>query len=182
MLVSEVQNLDIISVNIWQILISLINLLLLFLIIKKFLYKPVKKFIAQRKASVDSQYAEAELAKQQAEESRLAWEKRLEGAQGEADAIIDSARSEAKQRAGDIIAAADDKAAGIMRRAEADAQLEVKKARASIKDEIVDVSTQLAEKMLGREIKAADHRELIDSFLDGIDDASGIGGSDGSSR
>lgn len=49
-----------------------------------------------------------------------------------------------------------------MRRAEADAQLEVKKARASIKDEIVDVSTQLAEKMLGREIKAADHRELID--------------------
>ena len=69
-----------------------------------------------------------------------------------------------------------------MRRAEADAQLEVKKARASIKDEIVDVSTQLAEKMLGREIKAADHRELIDSFLDGIDDASGIGGSDGSGR
>ena len=48
MLVPEVQNLDIISVNIWQILISLINLLLLFLIIKKFLYKPVKKFIAQR--------------------------------------------------------------------------------------------------------------------------------------
>lgn len=182
MLVPEVQNLDIISVNIWQILISLINLLLLFLIIKKFLYKPVKKFIAQRKASVDSQYAEAELAKQQAEGSRLAWEKRLEGAQGEADAIIDGARSEAKQRAGDIIAAADDKAAGIMRRAEADAQLEVKKARASIKDEIVDVSTQLAEKMLGREINAADHRELIDSFLDGIDDASGIGGSDGSSR
>ena len=69
-----------------------------------------------------------------------------------------------------------------MRRAEADAQLEVKKARASIKDEIVDVSTQLAEKMLGREINASDHRELIDSFLDGIDDASGIGGSDGSSR
>ena len=69
-----------------------------------------------------------------------------------------------------------------MRRAEADAQLEVKKARASIKDEIVDVSTQLAEKMLGREINAADHRELIDSFLDGIDDASGIGGSDGSGR
>ena len=69
-----------------------------------------------------------------------------------------------------------------MRRAEADAQLEVKKARASIKDEIVDVSTQLAEKMLGREINAADHKELIDSFLDGIDDASGIGGSDGSSR
>ena len=59
MLVPEVQNLDIISVNIWQILISLINLLLLFLIIKKFLYKPVKKFIAQRKASVDLQYAES---------------------------------------------------------------------------------------------------------------------------
>ena len=46
MLLTEVQSLDIISVNIWQILISLINLLLLFLIIKKFLFKPVQNMLA----------------------------------------------------------------------------------------------------------------------------------------
>ena len=42
------QSLDIISINIWQILISLCNLVLLFLILKKFLYKPVHNVLAQR--------------------------------------------------------------------------------------------------------------------------------------
>ena len=42
------QTLDVISVNLWQILISLINLFLLFLILKKFLFKPVKKVLDQR--------------------------------------------------------------------------------------------------------------------------------------
>ena len=39
------QFLDIISVNIWDILISLINLLILFLVFKRFLFKPVQKML-----------------------------------------------------------------------------------------------------------------------------------------
>lgn len=54
--------LEIISINIWDSLISVCNLLLIFLILKKFLYKPVKKMMAQRQASVDEQYANAEKA------------------------------------------------------------------------------------------------------------------------
>ena len=42
------QTLDIISVNIWQIIISLSNLVILFLLVKKFLFKPVKSMIAKR--------------------------------------------------------------------------------------------------------------------------------------
>ena len=51
--------LDIITVNVWQILISLLNLFLLFLIIKKFLYGPIKKVMAQRQAEIDADYAKA---------------------------------------------------------------------------------------------------------------------------
>ncbi|MDD6276212.1 MAG: hypothetical protein PUB20_05275 [Clostridia bacterium] len=54
------QNLDVISINIWQILISLCNLLIIFLLFKKFLYARVRKFVDQRKANIDEQYAEAE--------------------------------------------------------------------------------------------------------------------------
>ena len=52
----DTQPLEVISVNLWQILISLCNLLLLFLIIKRFLYKPVKKVLAQRQAALQEQY------------------------------------------------------------------------------------------------------------------------------
>ena len=44
------QTLDVISVNIWQILISLANLTILFLLFKKFLFKPVKKVMEKREA------------------------------------------------------------------------------------------------------------------------------------
>lgn len=171
MLLPEVQTLDIISVNIWQIVISLINLLLLFLILKRFLFKPVKNVLSQRKASIDADYADAAEAKREAAETKEAWEAKLANARSEADGLIDEARRSAKLRSDEIIAAAGDKAESIIRRAEADAELEMRKARAIIKHEIVDVSTQLSEKMLEREINAEDHRKLIDSFIDGIGDS-----------
>ena len=53
------QSLDVISVNLWQILISLANLLILFLIIKKFLYAPVKNILAKRESEIENRYSEA---------------------------------------------------------------------------------------------------------------------------
>ena len=66
----HMQNLEIISVNLWQILISLCNLLIMFLLLKKFLYQPVKKAMAERQAAVDRQYAEADEAKRAADEDK----------------------------------------------------------------------------------------------------------------
>ena len=47
------QTLDVISVNLWQILASLLNLVLLFLIVKHFFYKPVRKMLDERRATID---------------------------------------------------------------------------------------------------------------------------------
>lgn len=162
------QSLEVISVNIWQILISLCNLLLLFLILKRFLYKPVKRVLAQRKAALDSQYAAAEEAERSAEASKQAWEEKMKSAQAEADHLLKKATATADRRSEQIVSDAKEKADGIVRQAEAQAALEHKKAEAGIKREIVDVSAVLTEKMLGREIKTEDHRAMIDSFIEGI--------------
>ena len=63
------QNLDVISVNIWQILASLANLLILTWILKRFLFKPVKKMLDNRRAAIDADYAEAAAAREAAEET-----------------------------------------------------------------------------------------------------------------
>ena len=47
------QSLEVISFNLWQMLISLANLVILFWILKRFLFKPVKKVLAQRQAELD---------------------------------------------------------------------------------------------------------------------------------
>ena len=162
------QTLDVISVNIWQILISLINLVLLFFIIKKFLFKPVKNILAKRQDEINSQYDAADQARTEAEQSRVAYEEKLSGAKSEADAILQSAADNAKFRGDKIIAEAQQTADGIIRRAETEAELERKKAIDGIKQEIVSVSGALAEKMIEREINTDDHRALIDSFIEGI--------------
>ena len=162
------QTLDVISVNIWQILISLINLVLLFFIIKKFLFKPVKNILAKRQDEINSQYDAADQARTEAEQSRVAYEEKLSGAKSEADAILQKATDNAKNRGDKIIAEAQQTADGIVRRAETEAELERKKAIDGIKQEIVSVSGALAEKMIEREINTDDHRALIDSFIEGI--------------
>ena len=75
------------------------------------------------------------------------------------------------EKAGEkIVAEAKERADGILRTAEIEAELERKKAEAGIKREIVEVSGALAEKMLEREINTEDHRVLIDSFIEKIGD------------
>ena len=164
------QTLDVISVNIWQILISLINLLLLFLIIKKFLFKPVNNVLDKRQEELDSQYEEAQKVNISAQENKEKWEAMLSGANAEADRILFSATENAKYRGDKIIEEAQDRADSIIRVAKTEAELERKRVSDDLKRQIVEVSGAMAEKMLGREINTDDHRNFIDSFIDEIGD------------
>ena len=159
---------SIISVNIWQILISLANLVILFLILKKFLYKPLQKMLDERRAQIDNDYADAESAKQSAEAKDAELTERLSHAKSEAEGIVKEAADIAKARGDKIVEDARATADGIIRQAEEDAELERKRVGETIKEQIVDVSTALAEKMLEREVNADDHKALIDDFIDKI--------------
>ena len=161
-------NLDVISVNIWQILASLANLLLLTWILKRFLFKPVKKILDARRAAIDADYAQAAAAKAEAEEDRLNYEAAMAAAQQTSDQIISDATRLAEHRGNEIVSEAREKATDIRREGEADALLERKKAEEDMKREIADVSARLTGKLLQREINEEDHRALIDSFLQEI--------------
>ena len=163
------QFLDVISVNIWAILASLANLLILTLIIKKFLFKPVKKIVDARRAAIDEDYARAKAAREEAEENRLNYEAAMAAAKQTADQMLADASRTAEYRSNEIVAEARERASEIRRQAEADAVLERKKAEDEMKHEIANVSAQLTGKLLQREINEEDHRNLIDSFLSDLD-------------
>ena len=164
------QNLDVISVNIWAILASLANLLILTLIVKRFLFKPVKKIVDARRAAIDNDYAQAQAARDQAEESRQNYEAAMAAAKQTSDQIIADATRTAEYRSNEIISEAREKATDIRRQAEADAVLERRKAEDDMKHEIAEVSTQLTGKLLQREINEDDHKKRIDSFLSDLGD------------
>ena len=162
------QTLEVISVNIWQIIISLANLVILTLILKKFLYAPVRKMLAQRRAAIDTQYADADKAKADALASKQSYEDKLLTAKSEADKIRNDAIAEADRRSDKMLTEAKDKAEAIVRRAEEEADLERRKTADDVKREIADVSTALTEKLIGRELDDKAHREIIDDFINEI--------------
>jgi F-type H+-transporting ATPase subunit b len=106
----------------------------------------------------------------EAEENKLAWEEKLRNAEETADNIIKEASEDAKNHSNRIVAEARSNAESIIRQAQNAAELERRSAEEDIKREIVDVSTALTEKILGREINMQDHHEMINSFIAGIGD------------
>lgn len=164
------QSLDIISINLWQMLISLCNLVILFLILKRFLYKPVLKVIDERKALLNAQYENAAAAEAEASSQKALWQNKVSAVNAEADAILKKAAEDAEKRSRSIIEKGQSEAERIVKQAEADAVLERKKAENDMKKEIVDVSVELSQKILEREIKAKDHRTLIEQFISEIGD------------
>ena len=162
------QSLEIVSVNIWQILISLANLTILYLLLKKFLYKPVKAVIEGRKEAIAKSYADAEEARNSANAARDEYAAKLATAHATADEIIHDATVTANRRGDKIVAEARDKADEIVRQGELEASMEKKKAMESNRRDITDVSAAMTENLLGREMTTTDHRDMIDEFLKGV--------------
>ena len=158
--------LELISLNIWHIVATIGNLLILTWILKKFLWKPVTNMLEKRKNEVDEIYQKAEDAKRVAEQDRLEYRAKLDGAKEEADEIVRAATVRADKLSESIIDDAKSRADDTLRRAEAEIELEKKRAMNELKDEISSISMQIAENVVGREMNEDDHRELIDSFID----------------
>lgn len=159
------QSLEVISINFGQILISLLNLLLLFLILKRFLYAPVKSVVKDRQEMLKRQFDEAENAVSKAKINEEYWNGKIKNAQQEANSIIKNAMDNANQNSKEIISDAKKKARDIVTQAEINAKIERKKAENSIKKEIADASTILAEKIISREINEYEQKNLIDNFI-----------------
>ena len=120
-------NLELISLNVWHIVASIANLLLLMLILKKFLWKPVKKVLAERQNQVDEIYRTAEKAAEAAESDKALYSEKLAGARAEAESIVKAATARADRQSDEIIEAANKKAADTIRKAEAELEQEKKR-------------------------------------------------------
>lgn len=148
------------------------NLLILMLLVKKFLFKPVLKILQQRQDEVDEIYAAANKAKDEASTLRADYENRLASAKEEASQIVKSASEQAQRRSVEIVDEAQDKANALRARAEAEIAQEKKKAINEIKDEISDMAVDIASKVVEREISVKDHEKLIEDFIKNVGEAS----------
>lgn len=159
---------NLIGINFWTALFTLFNMNITFLILKKFLFQPVKKMIADRQKEIDDLYADAHQAKTQAEQLQGEYTAKLHDAAAEGDRIIRSAARQAQEREEAILRDAQNKAARTMERAQEQIALEKKQAMNDLKDQVSDMALGIASAVLEADIDGRKHGKLIDSFIENL--------------
>ncbi len=156
----------------WTFLAQICNLMIQLVIFKKFLLKPIKQVIADRKAKADSEIADAQKLRTEAEAMKAEYEQNLQNARTEANQIVATAQKTATARSEEIVGEARAQAAALKQQAEADIAQERKKAVNEVKDEIGGIAMEIASKVVEREISEKDHKDLIDEFIKNVGEAS----------
>ena len=156
----------------WTFVAQICNLMIQLVIFKKFLLKPIKQVIADRKAKADSEIADAQKLRTEAEAMKAEYEQNLQNACTEANQIVAAAQKTATARSEEIVGEARAQAAALKQKAEADIAQERKKAVNEVKDEIGGIAMEIASKVVEREIREEDHKDLIDEFIKNVGEAS----------
>ena len=156
----------------WTFLAQICNLMIQLVIFKKFLLKPIKQVIADRKAKADSEIADAQKLRTEAEAMKAEYEQNLQNARTEANQIVATAQKTATARSEEIVGEARAQAAALKQKAKADIAQERKKAVNEVKDEIGGIAMEIASKVVEREISEKDHKDLIDEFIKNVGEAS----------
>ena len=157
-----------VGVNPWTALFTFCNMMVTFLVLRHFLFQPVKKMIDDRQAEIDAMYAQADAARQQAAELEQQYQARLEDVKQESDALLRQAADRARAREAEIVAEAKQQARTLRESAEAQIAQEKKKAV----NEIGGIAMEIASQVVEREVREQDHQALIDEFIAHVGDAS----------
>ena len=156
---------EFLNINFFTALFTLANTVALILVLKKFLWGPVMKMIADRQQEIDDLYAAAEGAKETANSMKEEYQQKLSDAQSTSERIVKEAVIRGKNREEEIVRQAQQEASAMMKKAAADIEQEKKKAINDAKNEISDIAIAIAGKVVGRELKVEDQSALVDRFI-----------------
>lgn len=156
---------ELLGVNPFTALFTLANTVALFLVLKKFLFKPVMQMIQDRQDEIDQMYAGAEQAQSEARSLQAEYEQKLTAAVQTGEQLVKEAVARGQSREEEILRRANREAAAILEKANADIAQEKKKAINDAKDELSVIALAIAGKVVGRELTDADQSQLVDSFI-----------------
>lgn len=149
----------------WNILFTLINLVIFYLLMKRFLFKPILKVMNKRKEMINKQFQDADDAKSQALELKKQYEDRLKGADDETERILGEARENAKTEYSRIIDRAQQDVVKMKEDAQKQIDAESEKAMRNAKENIASLAIEAAEKVVGANVDAEKNSAIFDEFL-----------------
>ena len=156
------------SIDLTTIIATLLNTLILFLILKHFLFDKVNKVIKDRQEEIQASYDRADEAEKNAQKLEADYNEKIGQAKQESAEIIREATKKAQVRADEIIDEARVEAKGIRTNAENEIEREKKIAVNAIKDEISQIAFSAAAAVVEKDLTSEDNERLIEKFIDNV--------------
>lgn len=153
------------SLNFWNLLFTVINVLVLYLLMKKFLIKPITNIMKQREELINSGLEEARINQEEATKLKEASAKELEEAHIEARDIIVSAKNRANEEKARTVTEAKSEAERLLEKAQEDIKAEKGKAKVEAEEEITQLALLATKKILISGGETADNSSIYDEFL-----------------
>ena len=161
-----------ISIAPWTIIFQILNLLLLMVLFKKYLFKPVTEILEKRQAEIEGHYQEAQQAETDAKAMKADYESKMAGARQEADRVIKTATESANAMSASIVEDARTQADQLKRRAQTEIDLERRRAFDEVKGELSGIALDIASQLIEREVNEKDHEAFINEFIKNVGEAS----------
>lgn len=155
----------------YELLFQLINTFLVFVILKKLLFKPVLGVIEAREKDIQENLANGEKAKKEGISLKKEYEEKISFAKNEGQEIIKQATLRAEQKESEIISTAKQEAQSLREKASKDVEQERQKVMNEIKNDISDIALLAASKVIEKDLDKSKHEELINNFIKEVGEA-----------
>lgn len=152
-----------------DLVINIVSIVVLFLVVKKLAYNPVKKFMAARTEKVMAQKLEAEKLAEEAQAKTSEYEKLLKECENAKAQAIKEGEALAREESGQIVSAAKEKAQSIIDNANKKAEEKYNRMIDEANDYIVNLTIDASSKLLKREVNDEDNRKIVEAFLNSVD-------------
>jgi len=146
--------------------ITILNLLLLYFILKKLLFKRVTDFMDNRNNKIDEAITSANALKAEVEDMKLEYANRLKGAGEEGKKIIEEQRAIALEEYNSTLNTAKQDAKTIIDNARREIEIEKDKALSSLKKEVGGLVISASEKVIKKNMDTETNKKIISDFLE----------------
>jgi F-type H+-transporting ATPase subunit b len=155
--------------NTKELIAQIICFLMLLAIMRVFLWKKVLAILDKRKDAISSEFKSIDNTKKTLSDIKGEYENKLADIDKEAQARIQAALNQARTLAEGIRTKAELDADKIIENAKATIKDEVGKAREELKEQVVDITIQVAEKVIQEKLSEESDRRLVEDFIKGIE-------------
>ncbi|MDR1869391.1 MAG: ATP synthase F0 subunit B [Treponema sp.] len=156
-------------------IITIINITVLFLILRKILFKPVTKFMADRANRVQESIDQAEKDRAQAKALLADYEEKLKNADAEAQKILKNMRENAERQSDMIVAEGKKEAANIVAATRKQLDAEYQAALAKFRLEAAALVIAASAKLVAKDFSSDDNRRYVNMLLDELAAKKGSG-------